>query len=134
MLDMVSSEQNEQNEIEAYTDIAKDFLSQILDVEYEDIYLTDITDLTDFNGYNLPDEVQEDIDMEFEETKVAALNEDMQESFYDVIHNKHWDEFIINKIDATYGVRINDINEPLYHIFEKIRYVKVYSLHPSRLN
>lgn len=79
------------DEIECYSELSEEFLQDILDLDLDECFISDESQLADFSGCGTPDD--SDVD--------------------------DWDTYILDKIDNHYGVRVN-VGDYLITIFDQI--------------
>jgi len=93
----------ETSNIEDYETVARKFLKDILDLDYDECFISDESWLSDFSSCGLPEDFDSD---------GMSL-----EKLYDA-----WDKCIVEKIKVAYGIEL-DISKKvgLVELFEQIR-------------
>jgi hypothetical protein len=91
------------NNIEDYDTIARKFVKDMFDLNYDECFISDDSWLSDFSSCGMPDE--------FDSTNMTL----------DEVYTA-WDQFIAEKIKAAYGIAL-DMTKPvvLVELFEQIR-------------
>lgn len=93
----------ETSNIEDYEAIARKFLNDILDINYDECFISDESWLSDFSSCGLPEDFNSD-GMSLEE-----------------LYNE-WDKYIVIKIKEAYGIELDMSKKVvLVELFEQIR-------------
>lgn len=100
---------SEQDVIEQYTNIAIDFFSNILGMDYLECLVTDESDLSDFGLCGLDEEESKTVDEMNDYSRIL----------------KFWDETILRKINNKYPIYLEKTTIKLIKIFEAIKQVSV---------
>ena len=92
-----------QDRIDAYERTAREFMREILDINYDECLVTDESRLSDFSGCGIPDEIGEGL------TEMRAL--------YDA-----WDAWVVPVICTRYGLVTSELQTTvrLVDLFEQI--------------
>jgi tRNA A-37 threonylcarbamoyl transferase component Bud32 len=99
----------EQVKILDYDNIEKDFFDRILGMHYNEYLITDESVLSDFSFCG-------DFTDDYEEEVVDIHNKDSSmKPLYEA-----WDEWVINKIYLTYGIKLEKTTIGLVELFEMI--------------
>lgn len=106
----------EQDTVDFYVREAQDFFTKILDTNYDEVLITDLSCLSDFNGRGFGEDSAE------KDEFYKLINSEESSSYSDILD--FWDNFIINKIKNTYGVEISSTNIKLIDIFSQLSDLK----------
>jgi hypothetical protein len=90
----------EQDRIDAYEATGRRFMSEILEMDWDSILVTDLSALSDFSSCGLPDDIE---------------TGDTLESLYNA-----WDAWVIPKIEEVFGIRLEKTTILLVDLFDTI--------------
>lgn len=91
--------------VDDYEDIARGFLKEMFDIEYDECFISDESTLSDFAGCCFPEDVE--------------ANGMPLEEFYKVARAA-----MVKKIEETYGLTV-DPHDYLIEVFERLRQKKI---------
>lgn len=89
------------DEIEAFEKTGAQFLQDILEMSWSEVFITDLSDLSDFAFRGMPED-----------------GGNSAESLHDL--HCVWDEWVISAIQARYRIRLTSTNIRLVDIFRQI--------------
>lgn len=100
----------ESDRIEAFDTVATLFFDQVLQMAYAECFVSDASSLSDFSSCGLPEALSEN---------ASGLPE-----LYD-----RWDAWVIQEIDARYGVKLESTRITLVDLFAQIEAAARQTLH-----
>lgn len=122
-----------QETVDFYESQAKDFFDKVFNCD-EVPLITDLSQLSDFNHFRTPHLVARNIESEFDAQKQnAAITKQEEWQLFSKIYNRHWDKWVIEKINTEYGIEVNP-NIKMVELFELIEKGEIYKKQTHKTN
>lgn len=123
-----------QEVVEFYESQAQDFFGKIFNCN-EMPLVTDISQLSDFNHFWVPQWLSRNIELEFDVEKQKNENITKSEEWvlFSKVYNRHWDKWIVDQINSEYCIEVKP-NIKMIDLFKLIEKGEVESKQRQQCN
>lgn len=97
----------QQEEIDSFEKQAEVFCQKIFNQSSHSFVMTDISQLSDFSGCNMPEDLSQVVDKEVAEQELPTMNKSEKWKLFSRIYNRHWDKWILNKIQEELEIVVS---------------------------